>query len=264
MIPMLQRRTAANGVVYYASPLLEQIGVPHAFSTRIGGTSQPPFDSLNLGNPPGEIRDDYPRILSHYPLLLCAAGCPDGEWCRLHQVHGNIVHRVPTGKPFDKMTQGDALVSEDKTRAIAVRVADCVPVLFARADGKVVAAAHAGWRGVIAGVVLTTLREMRSDASKIVAAIGPSISLEYFEVGAEVIAEFDRAFGSDAPIRRRSDGKGFVDLRRCIQRQLTEAGMRADQIDGTDRCTFRDREEFYSHRRDHGVTGRMAAVISPA
>src|SRR5829696_7758316 len=162
---MLQRRTAPNGVVFYASPLLEQIGVPHAFSTRLGGTSPPPFDSLNLGNPTGDgtPRDSYPRILSHYPLLLEAAGCPSGEWCRLHQVHGATVIRVRAGEPLDKATQGDALVSEDPARAIAVRVADCAPILLASDDGRTVAAVHAGWRGVIAGVLRAALQEMKAE-----------------------------------------------------------------------------------------------------
>src|SRR5690242_20209987 len=158
---LLQRRIAPNGVVFYASALLEGIGIPHGFSTRLGGTSPPPFDSLNLGNPIGcEVQDDYPRILSHYPLLQSAAGCPVGEWCRLHQVHGAEVVRVKPGEPLDRTTKGDALVSDDPTRAIAVRVADCVPILLATRDGRTVAAVHAGWRGTIAGVLPETLRQM--------------------------------------------------------------------------------------------------------
>ena len=261
---MLQRRTAPNGVVIYVSPRLESIGVPHAFSTRIGGTSPPPFDSLNLGNPIGcDIQDDYPRILSHYPLLQAAAGCPVGEWCRLHQVHGAGVVRVKRGEPFDRTTQGDALVSDDPTRSIAVRIADCVPILLATRDGKTVAAVHAGWRGTVAGALPKTVKEMRVAASDVVAAIGPCISFEAFEVGGEVLDEFVRAFGPTAPIRRRDDGKGFVDLRECLRRQLIAEGLGEHQIDPTDRCTFRDKDEFFSHRRDRGITGRMAAIISP-
>jgi YfiH family protein len=262
---MLQRRTAPNGVVIYVSPLLERLaGVPHAFSTRIGGTSPPPFDSLNLGNPIGcERQDDYPRILSHYPLLQAAAGCPVGEFCRMHQVHGVAVQRVGRGKPFDKTTQGDAMVSDDPSRAIAVRVADCAPVLLATTDGKTVAAVHAGWRGTVGGVLPAALREMGAASTDVVAAIGPCISFDAFEVGPEVLDEFVKVFGPEAPIRRRSDGKGYADVRECLRRQLDTAGVPADKIDTTDRCTYRDRAEFFSHRRDNGVTGRMAAIISP-
>lgn len=261
---MLQRRIAPNGVVFYASPLLAAVGVPHAFSARIGGTSPPPFDSLNLGNPIGcEIQDDYPRILGHYRLLQEACGCPVGEYCRLHQVHRADVIRVRRGEHCDKATKGDALVSDDPTRAIAVRAADCAPILLAREDGRIVAAVHAGWRGVIAGVLVAALREMNVPPASIVAAIGPCIGFKSFEVGGEVLDEFTKTFGPEAPVRRREDGKGYVDLRECLRRQLVETGMSHKQIDMTDRCTFRDRAEFYSHRRDNGITGRMAAMIAP-
>ncbi len=261
---MLERRTAPNGVVYYASPLLEHRGVPHAFSTRVGGSSPPPFDSFNLGNPSGcEIQDDYPRIFSHYPMLQEAAGCPRGEWCWLHQVHGPGVVRVRRGEYLDTSIKGDALVSDDPTRAITIRVADCAPVLLATADGRTVAASHAGWRGVIAGVVVATLNEMAGPPAGVVAAIGPCIGFESFEVGSEVLDEFVRVFGPEAPVRRRDDGKGYVDLRECLRRQLVAAGLAPEHINTTDRCTFRDRAEFYSHRRDNGITGRMAAMISP-
>jgi YfiH family protein len=262
---MLQRRTAPNGVVFYASPLLDSAGAAHAFSTRVGpGHSPPPFDSFNLGNPSGcETQDDYGRIFANYRLLQEAAGCPAGDWCRLHQVHGAGVVRVRRGDVVDKTTQGDALVSDDPTRAIAVRVADCTPVLMASEDGNVVAAVHAGWRGVVAGVTTAALKGMGVAPARVVAAIGPCIGFDAFEVGGEVLDTFTRAFGPEAPIRRRDDGKGHVDLRECLRRQLIAAGVPQEQIDTTDRCTFRDRREFYSHRRDNGVTGRMAAMIAP-
>jgi YfiH family protein len=156
-------------------------------------------------------------------------------------------------------------VSDDPTRSIAVRVADCVPILLATRDGNTVAAVHAGWRGTVAGVLPKTVREMGATAApgEIVAAIGPCISFEAFEVGGDVLDEFARVFGPSAPMRRRDDGKGFVDLRECLRRQLIGAGLNDDQIDTTDRCTFRDKDEFFSHRRDHGITGRMAAIIAP-
>jgi polyphenol oxidase len=146
----------------------------------------------------------------------------------------------------------------------SMRVADCVPVLLASADGSAVAAVHAGWRGVIAGVVknaLAALYKLRPDTD-VIAAIGPCIGMDAFEVGAEVLEAFAGAFGADAPIRARADAKGHVDLRRAIALQLKAAGVRPQQIDSTDRCTVRDGEEFFSHRRDNGVTGRMAALIS--
>ena len=263
----MERRTATNGVVYYVSPPLERRAVPHAFSTRIGGSSPPPFASLNLGNPSGcATQDDYARIYANYELLQQAIGVAGRTRCWVHQVHGGTV--VDVDERFESGVKADAMATSDPSRILAVRVADCVPVLLATADGAHVAAVHAGWRGVIAGIVPTAafrlqFRENSRAASQVVAAIGPSISLDAFEVGREVIEQFRQHFGPDAPIRTRDDGKGHVDLRAAIAIQLRRAGVAPENIDVSDRCTVRDADEFFSHRRDAGVTGRMAALISP-
>ena len=100
----------------------------------------------------------------------------------------------------------------------------------------------------------------------LIAAVGPCISAPAFEVGAEVVAEFVRVFGSDASMVHGSNAdasKGHVDLRAAVRRQLLGAGVPSEQIDLSDRCSVRDADEFFSHRRDHGVTGRMAALIAP-
>ena len=260
---MLERQSFSNGVVAYISPLLEQIGVRHAFSTRLGGISPPPFDSMNLGNPNGAgVQDDYQRVWENYRKLQETVGlASDQKPCRVHQVHGNVVVRVMREERFNTDAKADAIVSDDPSRVISVRVADCVPVLLSSGDGRTVAAVHAGWRGVVAGVVTQALREMQIDPADCIAAIGPCIGIDAFEVGPEVVAEFQAVFGSEAPYRMRADGKGHVDLRTAISIQLTQAGMPTEQIDCTDRCTHRDADEFFSHRRENGITGRMAALI---
>jgi hypothetical protein len=175
------------------------------------------------------------------------------------------VTRAESTKPFDTHQKGDAIVSDDPERSVSVRIADCVPILLASDDGRIVAAVHAGWRGVIAGVVpaaIDVMRQTRAGAAGLIAAVGPCISEDAFEVGPDVLAEFTRVFGAAAPARSTADGKGRVDLRAAVMIQLIAAGIPADQIDVTDRCTVRDRDEFYSHRRDNGLTGRMAAVIA--
>ena len=264
----MRRETADNGVVYYASDLLRAAGVRHAFSTRIGGASDGVFASLNLGNPSGcELQDAGERIEENYQRLQATIGCAAMERCRANQVHGAGVLHLRTGEPFENGRKADAIVSDDPARLAAVRVADCVPVLLATRDGRLVAAVHAGWRGVIAGVVAKAVAEMsdrsRARSRDILAAVGPCIGMDAFEVGGEVIAEFERVFESAAPIRRRDDGKGYVDLRRAVRQQLMNMGLPDESIDVSDRCTFRDADEFYSHRRDNGVTGRMAALIAP-
>lgn len=263
---MLQRQVSPDGVITYVSPLLRRLGVAHAFSTRIGGISPAPFDSLNLGNPSGcDVRDDSDRIRQNYRRFLRAAGCEGRELMAVHQVHGAGVVRVTRGNPHDNDTKADALVSDDPGRVLSVRVADCVPLLLATGDGRAVAAVHAGWCGVVAGIAAGAIRMLRDgDAgNRLVAAIGPAIGFDAFEVGSDVLDEFARRFGADAPIRRTADGKGRVDLRACLRRQLNEAGISDDRIDGTDRCTHAHADEFFSHRRDRGVSGRMAAVVAP-
>ena len=260
----MERRAAANGVVYYASPLLERRGVPHAFSTRVGGQSPPPFDSLNLGNPSGcASQDDYGRIYANYDLLQAAIGVAGRTRCWVHQVHGGMV--VDVAEHFESGVKADAMVTSDLSKILAVRVADCVPVLLATDDGARVAAVHAGWRGVTAGIVPTAVARLRvREPYRVLAAIGPCISFDGFEVGPEVIEQFRQHFGADAPLNTRADGKGHVDLRAAIALQLQRAGIARGEIDISDRCTVRDADEFFSHRRDAGVTGRMAALISPA
>lgn len=264
---MLQRHKAANGVVVYISPLLREMRVPHAFSTRLGGRSPAPFDSLNLGNPNGcAVQDDYERIWENYRLLQEAAGCEDRELCRVHQVHGHLAVTIEAKRAADPSVKADALVTDDPARALSVRVADCVPVLMSGPGGRAVAAVHAGWRGVVAGVAPAALRTLctRGDfrPEHVTVAIGPSIGFDAFEVGPEVLDAFAAKFGADGPFRRRPDKKGHVDLREAIRRQLVAAAVPEDRIDSTDRCTVTHRDEFFSHRRDDGITGRMAAVIA--
>jgi YfiH family protein len=258
---MLHRKTSPAGVVFYASPALESAGVPHAFSTRLGGVSTAPFDSLNLGNPSGCAAPDADdHIEQNYRRLQDACGLAGRDRCSVHQVHGPTAVVVGGGAGWDRKTQADAMVTSDPSRMLSVRVADCVPILLASAEGDRVAAVHAGWRGVIAGVIPATVARMDRPAD-LLAAIGPCIGPGAFEVGPEVVEEFRRAFGPDAPVGKTARGTPGIDLRRAVQLQLLRAGLRDGRIDTTDRCTVGDRDEFYSHRRDQGLTGRMAAVV---
>ena len=254
-----------NNVVAYVSPLLRGAGVPHAFSTRLGGVSGGPFASLNLGNPAGSPQQDDPaNIARNYRLLREAVGCPDRRLVFAHQVHGACVidpaDAAVTDTLYggDELGKADAITSADAALLVSVRTADCVPVLLAAHDGRRVAAVHAGWRGVIAGVVTAALRQFELPAD-VIAAVGPSIGFDAFEVGPEVADVFDAAFDPDSPTRRSSDGRAHIDLRLAIERQLRSVGV--TRIDNTDRCTVAHADEFFSHRRDNGVTGRMAAVI---
>jgi len=257
---MLERRTSPIGPVYYVSPLLQRVGVPHGFSTRCRGFSGGPFASLNLGNP----SDDPANIRANYDLLMKACGMVDRRICRVRQVHGRNVAQINSANAANESVAADAMVSRDASCALSIRVADCLPILLASMGGTCVAAVHAGWRGIIAGVIPAAIEELRKLAGgeSLVAALGPCIGIDAFEVGGEVLEQFILTFADCAPIRHSGNGKGQVDLRQAARLQLLGAGVSPECMDMTDRCTFRDAEEFYSHRRDHGVTGRMAAMIA--
>jgi len=256
-------------MVVYASSVLSAAGVRHAFTTRIGGVSAPPFDSLNLGHASvGCVRDPQDHIDQNYRLVLNGLGCNGRELCAVRQVHGANVAIVAAEQPHDNHMSADALISDDARRVLSVRVADCVPVLLASEDGRWVAAVHAGWRGIVAGVVPAALGALclhsgQIGAHQVLAAIGPCIGMDAFEVGADVLDAMSSLLGDEAPLRRDTSGKGHVNLRQAVRIQLLRGGMDESRIDQSDRCTFRDREEFYSHRRDSAVTGRMAALICP-
>jgi len=264
---MLQPHRTDSGLTIYLSPLLQKAGVPHAFSTRLGGISPAPFDSLNLGMlGDSELQDDLSNIRENYRRLRAAIGCEQRERCWVHQVHGARVCTVRPGDVFENGPEADALVIDDPARLVSVKYADCVPVLLSTPDGRAVAAIHSGWRGVVAGMVpaaVETLVAMTgSTPPKLVAAIGPCIGFERFEVGREVLDSFVELFGDDAPIRRTGE-KGYVDLQQAVREQLCQVGLLDEKIDGNELCTFRGRDEFFSHRRDAGITGRMAALIGP-
>lgn len=265
------------------SALLTQVGVPHGFTTKCGGVSAGAFCSLNFGNPgdlPPEQRDSRSNILANWELVRQELGVPAREIVEVHQVHGASVHVVGRGRathagPSD--TKADAVVCDDPKRMVAVRVADCTPVLISTDDGRIVAAVHAGWRGVAQRVLEATVVHIAqlgkqvgvaASAERLVVAIGPCIGFDAFEVGSEVAAEFTQQWGSQTPrVKPAPGGKSgqfLVDLQGLLRDQAMAAGVPSTAIDVLAACTVRDKELFFSHRRDRGVTGRMVGVIGAA
>jgi YfiH family protein len=247
---MLERFEDADGFTGYRSPLLASVRVPHLFTTRRGGGGR----ELDLGRLDERTRE----------RLCAAAGAPASRFVRVHQVHGARVIVVGPGELPDERAQADALVTELAGVLIGVHVADCVPVLLARSDGRRVAVVHAGWRGLVAGVIPRALEGLGSGA--FLAALGPCIASEAFEVGPEVAEAFVHA-GLASAVRERARARPHVDLRAAAEEQLRASGV--ELIDSTDRCTYRDGVEFYSYRRDvtHGDrqrTGRLGAWIGVA
>ena len=256
-------RQTRDGVAFLTSPTLSALGIPHAFSTRVGGVSEGAFSTLNLGNPATAPHDAPANLEENWRRLLTAAGFATTSRQEVHQVHGCEVARVETGTRLPREKEADALVSSDPETPIAVRVADCCPLLLATDDGRRVAAVHAGWRGLIAGVIEQAIDALNAPPASLLAAVGPCIGFDAFEVGPEVLEAFRKKFGDGAPLRNGvSDAKGHVDL--CAAAVLSLEGAGVHQVDAAFLCTVANQADFFSHRRDQGHTGRMAAVIAPA
>jgi YfiH family protein len=264
---MLEQRQGPGQIVYYVSPLLESLNVPHAFSTRWGGVSPPPFDSLNLGiSRDAELKDSAANIETNYQRLAGAIGCGKLRRAWVSQVHGREIFEIHAGDGFESGPCADGMITDDPGRILSTKYADCVPILLASGNGRVVAAVHAGWRGLVAGIVIEAVRRLTvvsgGAVNEFVAAVGPCISKGAFEVGPEVMTAFDQIF--DVRASGEHTAKGHVDLQKATVHQLLSEGLQEDRIDTTDLCTYQTPALFYSHRRDGAATGRMAALIAPA
>jgi purine-nucleoside/S-methyl-5'-thioadenosine phosphorylase / adenosine deaminase len=264
---MLERIEHDQGVVTYQSELLCGAGVPHGFTTRIGGISSEPYDTLNLASLAKDPNSDgNTNVAENFRRVRKALGCRRHIRVQVNQVHGKDVW-LPPAKPIRPIDapRADAIVTDRAGLLLMVRVADCVPVLLSDKEGRVVSAVHAGWRGVVAGVVVSAVDAMTRlggvDPSCLVAAIGPCIQRDRFEVGSEVAQAFDDIGLSEAVSHRGVD-RPHIDLSAAVAHQLEQAGIGLPQIDRTDRCTYEHAEDFFSHRRDQGRTGRQAALIA--
>ena len=269
---MLQRIRHDNGVELLQSPLLRDCEVTHAFSTRIGGVSPAPFDTLNLGSlakstEADDDLDDNTNVAENYRRFREAIGATKKIRVASKQMHGRAVWQPASGaiKP-DDVPEADAIVSGDPRQLLTIRTADCLPVLFATPDGGHVAAAHAGWRGLVAGVLPATIEAICEQSGAkprdLLAAIGPGIGGEAYEVGPEVANAFHEA-GLVSAVRLDFGPRPHVDLRAAAVVQLADAGLVPDRIDTSEACTFRESERFFSYRRDGKRSGRHASVISP-
>jgi hypothetical protein len=249
------------------SPLIPD-GFRHGFSTRQGGVSAPPFDSLNLGKKWGDRPES---VEENRRRLLAASGT--GVMHLAAQVHGAAVLQVGAHDDPARTAglEADALISDGPGLAVAVYVADCVPVLMADPRTGAFAAVHAGWRGVVAGVVPAAVAAMGSafgsHPADLRVALGPAISACCFEVGPEVAAAFTAALpGEPGVVIERPGRKPHVDLRRALALQLQRAGVPAPAVDArgdTAACTVCDPAgRFFSYRRDRGRTGTHIAFVT--
>jgi len=224
-------------------------------TTRTGGVSRAPYDTLNLGTgAPGAAHDDAAAVAANRRIV--GAHLP-GPPAWLRQVHGADVVEVDARD--DGLPRADAAVTREPDRPLVVLVADCLPVMLAARDGSVVGLAHAGWRGLAAGVVERTVDAMDVAPSSVCAWLGPCIGPAAFEVGDDVRDAFvaHDAAAADAFAPHRA-GKWLADLPGLARRRLRAAGVTS--IGGGAWCTVFDAARFYSYRRD-GATGRFGAFL---
>jgi polyphenol oxidase len=246
-----------NGIEIIEPPWPMPARVHAAFTLRTGGVSAPPFDSLNLG---AHVGDAPEAVEENRRRLRQRLGLP-AEPAWLQQIHGvgvadldrdeeqRVAHAAPS--------VADAAVTRREDRVCVIQVADCIPVLLAARDGSAVAAAHAGWRGLAAGVLEATVLAVSGE--DICAWLGPGISASHFEVGEEVRAAFvDRDRQAASAFTPNSRGRWQCDLAALARGRLLKLGVR--EISGGECCTYADAQRFFSYRRD-GRCGRMAALI---
>ena len=221
-------------------------GARAIFTTRRGGFSAGAYESLNLGR----LTDDDPDAVErNRDAVIEAVGRP---LAMVHQVHGSTIHPAETVPGWPNLVKGDGIFASSQELAPAVLVADCLPVVVASSGA--VAVLHAGWRGLSEGILVggvTKVRERVGSDAAIEAAIGPGIGVCCYEVGGEVHEQF----ASYGPAVRQGAN---LDLAAVARAQLSMAGV--GMVHDVGLCTACHPELFFSHRRDHGVTGRQAGI----
>jgi YfiH family protein len=221
-------------------------GYEVAFTTRVGGVSEGPYASLNLGRKSG---DDVERVDENRCIMCDAIGADLEKLALNYQVHSA---RVVRAAPAMRGEHADGLWTDEPGLPILAMSADCLPIVLARAGASepAVAVIHAGWRGLLEGIVEAGAHALGGGA--LTAAIGPGIGPCCYEVGEEVTAPFREHFGDDV-VR-----EGRLDLWTSAERALRAAGI--ERVDRFDRCTACEPDTFFSHRRDAGRTGRQGVI----
>jgi YfiH family protein len=241
--------------------------VKSLITTRVGGVSAAPYDSFNLGDHVGDnpefVRQNRQILQEHLPS--------DPLW--LKQTHSDKVLWVPdephilNGKTLAEnlLLPYDASYTSQKNKVCVVMSADCIPILLTDKNASFVAAIHAGWRGVENGIIKRTISNTKSETNKhgadMLAYIGPAICKNHFEVGPDVFEKFVTLDANNSPhFTKNSNGKFNCDLIEIARFQLLKCGLLSDNIYLSNMCTYCNKEQFFSYRRD-GVTGRIASLI---
>lgn len=255
-----------QGLKYFTIPSYEEAGgVICAFSTRVGGVSPAPYDTLNFSR---KREQNSANFIENFKRFGDAAGFHYTEAVCINYAHSALVYRAVhadsgcgiTREPVSEVCDG--LCTDEHMLPLVSFHADCVPLFFYDPKKRCVAVCHAGWRGVVSHMArnaIASLCGLGSDKKHILAAVGPCISAGRYEVGPEVSGAFLNEYGSETLDTR--DGKTFLDLSRACVKDMLNSGLAPSNITESGLCTYEQSGLFFSHRRDKGKTGSMAAVI---
>jgi len=244
--------------MFIRSKLFEQHHVQGIFSTRHGGISPPPFDSLNLGLGLGDCEEHIEENLQR----LC-------QQTHMHIPHRCIqVHGVEAllcqGSGPQHAHQADILLTQSADTALAVRTADCLPILLVDTQTGVAAAVHAGWRGTAQNIIhhaLTAMQALGGKPENILASLGPCIGACCFEVDLKTARKLENSHTHASQYLHIQGQKSYPDLQAINQLQLLDAGLQANNIERIQRCTHCQEHDFFSWRRDQEKSGRMLAMV---
>ena len=267
----VNKHTAPNGVVYLTMPNLEEIkGLKHAFTTRIGGVSKPPYDTLNMGA--RDLEDSSIRK-KNIELACEAVGLNTANIIAINHDHSVDVEAVTSNnagegifKLCDKQDRpiSDALITADFDLPIMTLHADCIPVFLYDKRNCVISVCHAGWKGVYGNIVSNVIDKMGKEYGSlqkdVLVAIGPCISVNGFEVGDDLVEQFENSYKSYDIITPRIKGKHHIDIQKCCCLQLLDNDIPEKNIQVANICTYFNRDLFYSYRRDKKC-GSMGALM---
>jgi polyphenol oxidase len=248
---------------HYRFDILEVPGILHGVYTRHGGISPEPWSSLNHG---GTVGDERPNVVENRKRVFDEADRPVESVFDVWQVHGVDVICSDIPRPLNSLHQkADAILTDRPEITLFMRFADCVPILFHDPVKRVVGIAHAGWQGTVKKIVKITVETMHSrygsHPADILAGIGPSISVDRYEVGPDVVEQVIHAFGDDASaLLKRYNGSVHLDLWEANRLLLEQSGVRKIQVAGI--CTASNTADWYSHRAEKGKTGRFGAILA--
>lgn len=272
-----QMRVNQRGsLVYLTFPSLEETGaVKHLFSTRLGGVSEGIYSSMNLSYTRGDRKE---AVDENYRRIAAALGCSVEDMVCSDQTHTTnlrIVGRADGGKGITREKDYhdvDGLLTDEPGVYLATFFADCVPLYFVDTKRKAIALAHSGWRGTVARMGRCVVEKMReaygTDSADLLAAVGPSICQECYEVSEDVAEAFTAEFHKPGQEREillpKGGGKYQLDLWRANEIVLTEAGIPGENIQITDLCTCHNDRYLFSHRASHGQRGNLGAFLGLA